>query len=122
MPRRLPAGVLPQERQRQLKYVYGKTHVTVKKPRRLPAPVVPTFPQKVTLSDGSTFTHWTTSPRSSIRLTRDISNSPLWTLSAARGGQEEDQSGRLSRFRSKFNQGGGVDDYGVFNDVFAKQL
>lgn len=117
MPRRLPAAVLPQQRQRQLQYAYGKSHVITKKSIRLPAPVIPTFPQKVTLSDGSTFMHWTTSPRSSIRLTRDISNSPLWTLSAARGGQEEDQSGRMSKFRQKHSG-----DYGALNDLFAYVL
>ncbi|KAG8788722.1 hypothetical protein FRB91_002505 [Serendipita sp. 411] len=116
MPRRLPAAILPQQRQRQLQYAYGKTHVAVAKPQRLPPPVIPTYPQKVTLSDGSTFMHWTTSPKSSIRLTRDISNSPLWTLSTTRSGQEEDVSGRLGRFQSRFNQGGGLDGYTLFDE------
>jgi hypothetical protein len=117
MPRRLPATILPQERQRQLLYAYGNSHVMVKKARRLPPPVVPMYPQKVVLSDGSSFTHWTTSPRSSIRLTRDISNSPLWTLSAASGGEEDDTSGRLSKFRLRFDQSGALDNYGLFDDL-----
>lgn len=111
MPRRLPTAILPQARQREIGYRYGKSHLI--KERRLPAPVVPTFAQKVALSDGSTFTHWTTSPRSTIRLTRDLSNSPLWTLSAtASGGRattEDDSSGRMGRFRSKFGSGGDFD-------------
>jgi ribosomal protein L31 len=101
MPRRLPAAVLPQVRQRQLASPYGKSHVASLKPRRLPPPVVPLFPQKVMLSDGSTFTHYTTSPRSSVRLTKDISNSPLWTLSSQRTA-EEDLTGRVGRFKQKF--------------------
>lgn len=111
MPRQLPAAILPQARQRQLRYAYGKSHIYANVERRLPPPVVPTYPQKVTLSDGSTFTQWTTSPRSVLRLTRDISNSPLWTLSSARSGQEDDASGRISRFRSKYNQSTNFDDF-----------
>ncbi|PVG00072.1 hypothetical protein CPB86DRAFT_730006 [Serendipita vermifera] len=117
MPRRLPAAILPQERQRQLVYAYGNSHVIARKARRLPPPVVPMYPQKVVLSDGSSFTHWTTSPKSSIRLTRDISNSPLWTLSAAGGGEEDDTSGRLSKFRLRFDQSGALDNYGSFYDL-----
>jgi hypothetical protein len=115
MPRRLPAAILPQVRQRQLQYAYGKSHISANVERRLPPPVVPTFPQKVTLSDGSTFTHWTSSPRSVIRLTRDISNSPLWTLSSVRSGQEDDASGRISRFRSKYSQTTDFDDFSQFS-------
>lgn len=119
MPRRLPAGVLSQQRQRQLQNPYGKSHIA--KPRSLPPPVVPTFPQKVTLSDGSTFTHWTTSPRSIIRLTRDISNAPLWTLSSTTGTTDEDTSGRLTRYRSKYDTAGAFEheDYKIF-DEFAQ--
>jgi hypothetical protein len=115
MPRRLPSSVLSQSRQRQLAYQYGKSHLV--KERRLPAPVMPTFAQKVALSDGSTFTHWTTSPKTTIRLTRDVSNSPLWTLSATAGGRgstEDDESGRMGRFRSKFGSG---DDFESLSDV-----
>ena len=87
------------------------------KERRLPAPVIPTFAQKVTLSDGSTFTHWTTSPRTTIRLTRDVSNSPLWTLSASAGGRgsvQDDDSGRIGRFNSRF---GSHNDFESLSDV-----
>ena len=55
---------------------YGRTHVWKRRPNKLPNPVVPQFPQRVIRSDGSTFTHWTTSPRSVIRLTRDVTNNP----------------------------------------------
>ena len=57
---------------------YGRTHVWRRRAPKLPNPVVPHFPQRVTLADGSTFIHWTTSPRSAIRLTRDNTNNPVW--------------------------------------------
>jgi len=86
---------------------YGRTHVWKHRPPKLPNPVVPTFPQRVTLSDGSTFTHYTTSPRSSIKLTRDLTNNPLWNYGLSKGGKFEDEegsSGRMGRFRRKFEE------------------
>lgn len=44
---------------------------------------VPTFPQQVILADGSTFMHFTTSPVSSVQLTRDTTNNPLWNTNVA---------------------------------------
>lgn len=84
---------------------YGRTHVWKRRPKRLPNPVVPQFPQRVIRSDGSSFTHWTTSPRSLIRLTRDVTNHPLWNVSALVGegaAEESEVAGRLGRFNRKF--------------------
>ncbi|KLJ06189.1 hypothetical protein EMPG_10370, partial [Blastomyces silverae] len=41
-----------------------------------------TFTQLITLSDGSTFTHRTTSPVSVYRSTRDTRNAPMWNPSS----------------------------------------
>lgn len=90
---------------------YGRTHVWRRRPAKLPNPVVPTFPQRVTRSDGSTFVHWTTSPRASIRLTRDVTGHPLWNPNTlARGEAEEEEgktTGRLGRFSRRFGEGEG---------------
>ena len=84
---------------------YGRTHVWKQRPKQLPNPVVPQFPQRVIRADGSSFTHWTTSPRSLIRLTRDVTNHPLWNVSALTGEgamEESEVTGRLGRFNRKF--------------------
>lgn len=74
----------------------------------LPRPV-PQFPQTTLLSDGSSIQLTTTSPRSMLRLTRDPTNHPLWNPSMERkgGAGDEDESGRLGRFRRRF---GGTDE------------
>ncbi|KAF9231442.1 hypothetical protein BU15DRAFT_56112 [Melanogaster broomeanus] len=89
---------------------YGRSHIQKKHPRSLPAPVVPHFIQHVTRADGSTFTHWTTSPRSKIVLTRDTTNHPLWNaterVSGASSGnnqdEEEEGTGRMGRWKKRF--------------------
>ena len=84
---------------------YGRTHVWKRRAKRLPNPVVPQFPQRVIRADGSSFTHWTTSPRPLIRLTRDVTNHPLWNVSALTGegaAEESEVTGRLGRFNRKF--------------------
>jgi hypothetical protein len=84
---------------------YGRTHVWKRRPKKLPNPIVPQFPQRVIRADGSSFTHWTTSPRPLIRLTRDVTNHPLWNVSALTGEGAADESevtGRLGRFNRKF--------------------
>ncbi|KAF8504501.1 hypothetical protein F5888DRAFT_1656292 [Russula emetica] len=84
---------------------YGRTHVWKRRPKSLPNPIVPQFPQRVIRSDGSSFTHWTTSPRPLIRLTRDVTNHPLWNVSALLGDgavEESEVTGRLGRFNRKF--------------------
>jgi ribosomal protein L31 len=83
---------------------YGRTHVWKRRPKRLPNPVVPQFPQRIIRADGSSFTHWTTSPRPLIRLTRDVTNHPLWNVSTLGEGaaEESEVTGRLGRFNRKF--------------------
>ncbi|EEH45418.1 mitochondrial 54S ribosomal protein YmL36 [Paracoccidioides brasiliensis Pb18] len=64
-----------------------------------------TFTQLITLSDGSTFTHRTTSPLAVYRSTRDTRNAPLWNPSSEKlRNVEEDEAGRLAAFRSKFGR------------------
>ncbi|KAF8891042.1 hypothetical protein BD779DRAFT_224090 [Infundibulicybe gibba] len=93
---------------------YGRTHVWKRRAPVLPNPVVPKFPQLVIRSDGSSFTHWTTSPRSTIRLTRDTTNNPMWNTGVwtdGRGVEEEGATtGRLGRFNRRFEGIGGVSD------------
>jgi len=89
---------------------YGRTHVWKRRQNKLPNPVVPQFPQRVVRSDGSTFTHWTTSPRSLIKLTRDVTNNPMWNTGMWKiGGAEEESevTGRLGRFNRRFDGLGG---------------
>lgn len=65
-----------------------------------------TFTQLITLSDGSTFTHRTTSPAPIYRSTKDTKNSPLWNPSSQKLlNVEEDEAGRLRRFRARFGRG-----------------
>lgn len=75
--------------------------------RALPRPV-PLYPSLTLLADGSSISLQTTSPRSATRLTRDITNHPLWNPGMERrsGAQGEDESGRLGRFRRRFGQPG----------------
>ncbi|CAL1697433.1 unnamed protein product [Somion occarium] len=91
---------------------YGRTHVWKHRDKKLPKPFVPQFPQIVVRADGSTYTHYTTSPRSVIRLTRDTTNNPVWNPSQWLGeNDEEDQvTGRLGRFNRKFDGIGGHGD------------
>ncbi|KAK5702255.1 hypothetical protein LTR17_022473 [Elasticomyces elasticus] len=65
-----------------------------------------TFTQLITLSDGSTFTHRTTSPQPIYKTTRDTKNSVLWNPSSQKLlNVEEDEAGRLKRFRKRFGRG-----------------
>lgn len=72
---------------------------------------MPQFPQKVIRSDGSTFVHWTTSPRSVLRLTRDVTNNPLWNLGdlskTSELENEGQMTGRMGRFNRRFAEGQG---------------
>lgn len=96
---------------------YGRAHVFKRRPAKLPSPVIPQFPQTVVRADGSTFTQWTTSPRHIIKLTRDLTNAPLWNSGGRSGsadGLDEEISGtgRLGRFNRRFEgvgAMGGVD-------------
>lgn len=65
-----------------------------------------TFTQLVTLSDGSTFLHRTTSPAPVYKSTKDQRNTPLWNPSSQKLlNVEEDEAGRLKAFRAKFGRG-----------------
>ncbi|KAF2084523.1 hypothetical protein K490DRAFT_5593, partial [Saccharata proteae CBS 121410] len=65
-----------------------------------------TFTQLVTLSDGSTFLHRTTSPQPVLKSTKDMRNSPLWNPSSQKLlNVEEDEAGKLKGFRKKFGRG-----------------
>ncbi|PNS21402.1 54S ribosomal protein L36, mitochondrial [Sphaceloma murrayae] len=65
-----------------------------------------TFTQMVTLSDGSTFLHRTTSPQPIYRSTKDVRNTALWNPSSQKlANIEEDEAGRLARFRERFGRG-----------------
>ncbi|KAF5364644.1 hypothetical protein D9758_005577 [Tetrapyrgos nigripes] len=90
---------------------YGRTHVWKRREPTLPNPLPPKFPQRVIRADGSSFTHWTTSPRSILRLTRDTTNHPVWnTYMWADDEAVEDEAnttGRVGRFNKKFEGIGG---------------
>jgi ribosomal protein L31 len=65
-----------------------------------------TFTQLITLSDGSTFLHRTTSPQPVYRTTKDTKNHALWNPSSqSLLNVEEDEAGRLKRFRKRFGRG-----------------
>lgn len=65
-----------------------------------------TFTQMITLSDGSTYLHRTTSPVPIYRSTKDTKNNPLWNPSSQKlANVEEDEAGRLKRFRGRFGRG-----------------
>ena len=90
---------------------YGRTHVWKHRRPMMPNPVVPKFPQLVIRADGSSFTHYTTSPRSILKLTRDLTNNPVWNTSQWLDDQavedEASSTGRLGRFNRKFAGIGG---------------
>lgn len=71
----------------------------------LPRPV-PKFTSTTILADGSSIQLATTSPRRLTRLTRDPTNHPLWNPGQERqfGGDAGDDSGRLGRFRRRFQE------------------
>ncbi|KAM5432362.1 hypothetical protein MferCBS31731_007565 [Microsporum ferrugineum] len=65
-----------------------------------------TFTQLIALSDGSTFTHRTTSPQAVYRSTRDTRNALLWNPSSEKLlNREDDEAGRLAAFRSRYGRG-----------------
>ncbi|KAF8797670.1 hypothetical protein BYT27DRAFT_7237132 [Phlegmacium glaucopus] len=93
---------------------YGRAHVWKRRPPVLPNPLVPKFPQKVIRSDGTSFTHWTTSPKSLVRLTRDTTNNPHWNTGNPNDRSIEEETGsagRMGRFSRKFEElGSDLDD------------
>lgn len=65
-----------------------------------------TFTQLVTLSDGSTYTHRTTSPAPVYQSTKDTRNTALWNPSSQKlMNVEADEAGRLRAFRDRFGRG-----------------
>lgn len=84
----------------------SKTHLKPK--TSLPNPLPALFPQKVVLSDGSTFTSYSTAPTpATLRLTRDVTNNPLWAPSTERRGMGDGvEEGRVGRFRRRFEGAG----------------
>ncbi|PWY80689.1 hypothetical protein BO70DRAFT_362645 [Aspergillus heteromorphus CBS 117.55] len=63
------------------------------------------FTQLITLTDGSTFTHRTSSPAPIYRTTRDTRNALLWNPSSNKlKNIEDDEAGRLAAFRAKFGR------------------
>lgn len=65
-----------------------------------------TFTQLVTLSDGSTYTHRTTSPAPVYVSTKDTRNTLLWNPSSQKMlNIEADEAGKLRAFREKFGRG-----------------
>ncbi|WWC92391.1 uncharacterized protein L201_007348 [Kwoniella dendrophila CBS 6074] len=79
----------------------SRTHLNP--PPSVPPPMVPTYPMRVILSDGSTFTAYTTAPTPSTKkLTRDVLNNPLWSPASERKGLGEGEEGRVGRFRKRF--------------------
>lgn len=64
------------------------------------------FTQLVQLSDGSTFTHRTTSPVPLHRSTKDSRNHLLWQPSeTSLRNVEVDEAGKLAAFRARFGRG-----------------
>lgn len=98
---------LPARRHASTSVWPSRTHL--RKPPTIPAPLPPMYAQKVVLSDGSTFTAYTTAPTPQIiRLTRDVSNNPLWAPGTdKRGLGDGSEEGRVGRFRRRF---GGVEE------------
>ncbi|KAK6355307.1 hypothetical protein TWF696_004417 [Orbilia brochopaga] len=65
-----------------------------------------TFEQIVILSDGSSYKQLTTSPQGVFRSSKDVRNHFLWNpLSEGLANVEEDEAGRLKKFREKFGTG-----------------
>ncbi|OMH82854.1 54S ribosomal protein L36, mitochondrial [Zancudomyces culisetae] len=83
-------------------------------------PRIESFRQKIILSDGSTFTLHSTSPKSVIKLAKDTRNHPLWNPQYKLDLQDE--GGHLSRFNKKFGEYGNIgEDFDDFLDIEEKQ-
>jgi hypothetical protein len=85
----------------------SKTHLRAKP--RIPNPLPAIYPQLVIQADGSSFTQYTTAPSPAVyRLTRDVTNNPLWNLNKdggmGRRGDGEEDGGRLARFRRLYGE------------------
>lgn len=100
----------------------GRTHRHV--PLGLPPAAPPLFSQQVVLADGSSFTHWTTSPRSVYKLTKDLSNHPLWYPNRVASRDLQDEFGRIGKFKSKYAgfSAGDDDAEGAGGSAFVGEL
>lgn len=100
------SSIRPQTSHKHHQVVQQVRHATlIRRPKR---PY--TFTQLITLSDGSTFLHRTTSPQSVYQTTKDTKNHILWNPSSQKLlGVEEDEAGRLRRFRERFGRGFDID-------------
>lgn len=67
------------------------------------------FTQTIILSDGSTYQKLSTSPKLSLRLTKDVRNSQLWNPEIGKTLNNE-ESGRLARFKGRFDAFGTSQD------------
>ena len=85
----------------------GATTTQARAANLIPRPKRPyLLDQIVILSDGSSYKQLTTSPRGVIRLTKDVRNNPMWNPSMKElADVEEDEAGRLKRFRGRFGMG-----------------
>ncbi|KAF7982617.1 hypothetical protein HWV62_27029 [Athelia sp. TMB] len=106
---RLPIRALTQTRAHSTS-PYGRSHILKRRAPPLPAPLVPHFPQRVIRADGSTFVHHTTSPRSLMKLTRDLTNNPLWNAAKMSGARMDEElvGGAVGRFKRRFEGGNGA--------------
>ena len=81
-----------------------------------------TFTQLVTLSDGSTYTHRTTSPAPVFRSQKDTRNTPLWNPSSQRlQNVEADEAGKLKAFRERYGRGYDAQDMAKDDEAAATE-
>ncbi|EIW70090.1 hypothetical protein M231_00669 [Tremella mesenterica] len=89
----------------------SKTHL--RPPPSIPPPMPAIYPQRIILSDGSTFTSYTTAPSpSTVRLTRDVTNNPLWAPGSDVRGSDGGEDTRLGRFNKRFGKEVSMDENG----------
>ncbi|ORX40950.1 hypothetical protein BD324DRAFT_612656 [Kockovaella imperatae] len=80
-----------------------KKKAHLRPPPSIPPPLPALFRQTVSLSDGSVIYTNTTAPSPQIiRLTRDVTNNPVWSPGIRARGAEEDQEGAVGRFKRRF--------------------
>ncbi|KAJ1910950.1 hypothetical protein IWQ60_005713 [Tieghemiomyces parasiticus] len=93
----------------QLSVRGARTYASVTKKRYTGPTTHPqVFNQRVTLTDGSTITLRTTSPRPQIKLTKDTRNHPLWNPEFASAAT--DDTTHIEKFSDKFGSFDGMDD------------
>ena len=81
-----------------------------------------TFTQLVTLSDGSTYTHRTTSPAPVFQSQKDTRNTPLWNPSSQKlQNVEADEAGKLRAFRERYGRGYDAQSMAKDDDILATE-